>query len=1289
MMNRQLGNWIFFAVLLVGVICSNAPYAAQVDKFDSPSFIDYGKGQVNTDFLLARVKENIEQDHLNLEIQKNGLRIIREFSLVPGLKLLAMPGAPAKVQVNRQKLDKLLAVKRGLEDSGIFKYVELDYVNKPLGKVTDSAFVDGTLWGLENYGQDNGTADADIDIEGAWDITSGSPDTIVAVIDTGVRVTHNDLLSRIWTNEDEIPNNGVDDDQDGYVDNHKGVDFYNNDGFPEDVHGHGTHCSGTIAASANDDFPHAGVAFNSTILPCKVGDFGMPHSAIIAAVDFCAKEGVKIANCSYGGYFPSQASYDAYAAAGSAGVIFLAAAGNDANNNDSLAAYPCSYDLECIISVAATDRDDDITGFSNYGETSVDLGAPGLEIFSCTASNDQSYESWAGTSMAAPHVSGVVALMRSLRPDWTVLQIREKLLSSVDPINSLDGKTVTGGRLNAAKAVANMGSFGAPDGIMEISITPPSGSMLMADDKIAVVVEVIDGDKVENAVVTMLMEDGSTAFFSNDGEFPDDVEGDNLYTSYFKVPEKQGKLRMTLFVSADGKDDAVRVVQYNIADVPENDSFLMAEKIPEQSAIVEAFNNYATVEKAEPRHSGLSMHHGSLWWKWTAEKDGQVYMDTAGSDVDVNIGVYRGNQIDELLLIARNQNYTIEERDKGVEFNALRGKTYKIALSSPTQNDLGYVRLRVAPGGKPDINIPFLSSIQPFNGFITNTNKVEIKGFAHDPEPNASGIKEVRVRVNDGLFSVVVGRDEWFTPVALQEGENIIDIVAVDYSDNVSESARLQYDYFPPDLTNDHFVNAVELNLENHLLRAGQNRISLSRRLGSLEDVVVKRDGILLETDQYRIDPEDSGSVEIFEASTKDSRIEVFNPYWTSQTVSTSKATKEHKEPSHAGNEGGSSVWYRFEAPYNGVLTVDILESGFDTLMGMYLGSSVADLVEIASNDDAFKDIELEFDPGISQLHQPLEKGMVVYIAVDGYGGETGNVAVRSQFQTNSVYRLLLNINGDGSLALPYQPFRDKAGNPYSIHQDNETVLLEALPADGGRFFGWSGDVNILDKKFSLTISDEYNITANFVENRGVYGFEDWDAKADFRWSTNDDAPWYLDDHDSFQGRYSFRSGRIGDMQGTSLSFSGNFNVGEVSFAVKASTERDWDKLIFSVDGETMGVWSGMVDWNVVSYPLSAGEHTLKWEYVKDFANSANSDSVWIDNVSLPLSISGSLKIVAHPENVELFILGEPMHRYEIYRGSNLKDWTKLKDVKVDNEGQSILLFPKGHDHHFFKIKAR
>lgn len=1286
-MNRHILYGFSVIALLGGLIHSAAFGAARFAGADNPAFIDYGKGQVNSEYLLARLRGNIDQVQFNRVIEKTGLKVVREFTLVPGLKILAMPKAPAGVAGDENRLNKLLATRRSLEASGLFRYVELDYVHKPLAKVTDSAFVDGTLWALENVGQDNGTRDADIDIEQAWEVTSGSPETVVAVIDTGVRVTHNDLIDQIWTNEDEIPNNGIDDDMDGYVDNYKGVDFYNNDGNPDDVHGHGTHCSGTIAASANDDNPHVGVAFSATILPCKVGDFGMPQSAIIAAIQFCVAEGVKIANCSYGGYFGGQAEYDAYAAAGVEGMIFLAAAGNDANDNDSLPMFPSSFDLECIVSVAATDRDDNITSFSNYGATAVDLGAPGLEIFSCTATNDQSYESWAGTSMAAPHVTGVVALMRSLRPDWTVLQVREKLLNSTDPIMALDGKTVTGGRLNAAKAVADMGTFGLPDGIMEVSITPPSGSLLMAGDKISIVVEVIDGEKVENAVVTMLMEDGNTAFFSNDGEFPDVVDGDNLYTSYFKVPEEQGKLKMTLFVSSEGKEDAIRVIQYNIADIPENDNFMLAEKIPEKFAIVEAFNTFATIERNEPRHSGLAMHFASLWWKWTAENSGSVFVDTAGSDVDTNIAVYQGNDIGELLLVERNQNHTVEERDKGIYFNAVSGKTYKFCVSSPVEENLGYIRLRVAPGGKPDINKPFLSGIQPFNGFITKTNKIEIRGFAHDPVPNASGVKEVRARVNDGLFSLVVGTREWFTPVALLEGENIIELVAVDYSDNISESVRLQYDYFPPDLTNDHFVNASELNLDVVLIRAGQSRVPLTRGVGDIEQVVVKRDGVPMEPGQYHLDPENNGILELVHPVQQDARIEVFNPFWTSATVSTLKATKEHQEPDHAGNEGGGSVWYRFQAPYDGVLTIDILESGFDTLLAMYMGSTVGDLTGISSNDDAFTDDELEFDPGISQLTQALEQGMMIYLAVDGYGGERGNVAIRSLFKKDAVHRLMANANGTGSIVSPYQPFTDGSIH-YALYRQNETVTVEAVPADGGRFFGWSGDVNVSDNKFNLTISDEFHIQANFVENRGVYGFEDWKGE-DFRWSTGGGAPWVLEESDPFQGRYSMRTGKIGDLQHSFISFRGNFNAGEVSFALRVSSENDWDRLSFSLDDQLVGTWSGVVDWKIVGFPVSPGSHTLTWEYKKDFANSANLDAAWLDEISLPLSIAASLKGIQHADRFELLVKGEPLHRYEIWSSRDLRDWQELQTLKLDSSGEASLFVPNKQEYHFYKIRIK
>ena len=1289
-MTRHLHR-IILAVFLLGLAIKPDAWGVDrpVGKY-GPSVVPHGNTMVNTELLLARTHKGVNRNLLIEKLTEINIRINREFTLVPGLMELAMPNQPL-IKGEKAKLENLLRHRRNLRGLGFFKYIELDHVDMPFATVTDSGFVDGTLWALVNQGQNNGLNDADIDIGEAWDLSTGKPlvgETVVAVLDSGVRVTHNDLRSQIWINVDEVPNNGLDDDLDGYVDNYNGMDFTNDTGNPVDVIGHGTHVSGTIAATANDENPHVGVAFDAVILPCKLGDYGMYQSAQIKAIQFCVDQGVRIANCSFGGYGASQAVFDVMQKAGVDGdMIFLISAGNDSNNNDSLPVYPAGYDLECIVSVAATDRNDQLADFSNYGLTKVDLGAPGVDIYSSTSQNDQSYEYQDGTSMAAPHVAGVVALMRSSRPDWSFLEIREKLLESLDAIPALDGKTVTGGRLNAAKAVQGMGSFGAPNGIMEVSVNPPSGSLLITEEQISIVVTVIDGEKVENATVTMLGQGGDTAFFANDGEKPDEIEGDNKYTSYFRVPKEQGKIKMTLFVSCEGKNDLIRVLEYNIAAVPENDNFLFAEKIPLQNAIVESFNNFATVENGEPRHSGEAMHFGSLWWKWTAENSGPVYLDLAGSDIDANVAVYQGHEIKELIQIARNQNHTVENRDEGIYFDALGGKTYKFCVSSPFDEVRGYVRLRVAPEGKPDINRPSLSGITPFTGFISNTNKVEISGFAHDPVPNASGVKEVRLKINDGLFELAVGSEDWFKPIALQDGENIIELVALDYSDNISEVVRLQYDYFPPDLSNDHFVNALELNRDIVQLKAGQFKIPLTQGVGKVEDLVVKKDGVIMSGDMFKLEPDQQGMIQLIKPLERDSSFEVFNPFWATPTVSTLNATKEHLEPDHAKNEGGSSVWYKFEAPYDGVLQIEILEAAYDTLLGMYMGSSVDNLIEISSSDDAYKKGEIEFDTGISRLIQPLETGMAVYIAVDGYGGDTGNVAIRSSFPRDNIYRLFLEANGKGSIISPHQPFND-GGSGFSLHKENDKVSVEAQTVANADFFGWTGDVNISEKKFDLTISGQFRLRANFVEDRDVFTFEDWTGD-DFRWSSQGTSSWGIDSGDPFAGHNSMRSGNLGDNNRSVLAFTGDFQAGELSFSLKCSTEEDWDRLRFYIDDTVVGSWSGLVDWKVVRFPITTGTHTIVWEYSKDFANSANLDSVWLDQINLPLSISASLKVVERDGEMVLLVKGEASHYYDVLRSLDLRTWDKKETVKLDISGEAKLNLGPAVSSRFYKINSR
>ncbi len=313
------------------------------------------------------------------------------------------------------------------------------------------------MYGLNNTGQSGGTSDADIDAPEAWDVLTGTGSVVVAVIDTGVDYTHPDLAANIWTNLGEANGTpGVDDDGNGFVDDIHGYDFANDDGDPRDDHGHGTHVSGTIGAVGNNATGVAGVIWDVQIMGVKflAADGSGTLGGAIGAINYAVANGAKISNNSWGGGPFTQALYDAIAAAGLQDHLFIAAAGNDSSNNDTFPFFPAGYDLDNIIAVAATDRNDDAAFFTNFGLNTVDLAAPGVDILS-TLPNNQ-YGAFSGTSLATPHVSGVAALVRDLHPDWTFQQVKDVILGTVDPVNSMQGITVTGGRLNATGAVTGV-----------------------------------------------------------------------------------------------------------------------------------------------------------------------------------------------------------------------------------------------------------------------------------------------------------------------------------------------------------------------------------------------------------------------------------------------------------------------------------------------------------------------------------------------------------------------------------------------------------------------------------------------------------------------------------------------------------------------------------------------------------------------------------------------------------------------------------------------------------------
>ncbi len=352
---------------------------------------DFAEGQI-----IVELEEEATRPDLTALNQQNGVRTEEDLPR-SDVNVVDLPGDLAVQE----------AVQR-YEASPDVEYAEPDFLLRPAQTVSPNDPYYSRLFGLNNAGQTGGTPDADVDASEAWGITTGSRTTVVAVIDEGVDVNHPDLRGNVWVNADEVPGNGVDDDRNGYVDDRNGYDFANDDASVYDsdpVSGkgdeHGTHVAGTIAAQANNGTGVTGVSWRAGIMVLKfLGPNAGYTSDAVEALNYAVANGATISNNSWGGGGYSRALRDAINRADASGHLFVAAAGNDGTNNDATPQYPSSYTNANIVSVAATDDDDALASFSNFGANTVDLAAPGVNILSTLPGSR--YGSYSGTSMATP-----------------------------------------------------------------------------------------------------------------------------------------------------------------------------------------------------------------------------------------------------------------------------------------------------------------------------------------------------------------------------------------------------------------------------------------------------------------------------------------------------------------------------------------------------------------------------------------------------------------------------------------------------------------------------------------------------------------------------------------------------------------------------------------------------------------------------------------------------------------------------------------------------------------------
>jgi hypothetical protein len=395
--------------------------------------------------LMLRFKESASLEARAALLAEIGATVTTAYQLVPNL---------VAVDITMTVPDALGVV--GNRDD-VLQYVEPNFIYRTFATPNDPLY--NTLYGMPA-----------INAPQAWDDHVGDPDFVIAIIDTGIDYNHQDLAANMWVNPGEISGNGQDDDGNGYIDDIYGYDFVANNGDPMDGNSHGTHCGGTVGGVGDNGVGVAGVNWQCKLAGVQFLSSGGSGSLddAVSAIQYIEVMDWKVSNNSWGGGGFSQSMLDGINAAGNLDDhIFVAAAGNSGSFG---ASYPAAYESPYVISVAATDSGDNLASFSQYHPTEVDLGAPGVDVNSCTAGNGYSY--YSGTSMATPHVAGGVALVYSVMGDASAAEVKALILDHVRPVAGLAGDCLTGGIMDVKASLDN--TFLGPK--LELETTVPESS---------------------------------------------------------------------------------------------------------------------------------------------------------------------------------------------------------------------------------------------------------------------------------------------------------------------------------------------------------------------------------------------------------------------------------------------------------------------------------------------------------------------------------------------------------------------------------------------------------------------------------------------------------------------------------------------------------------------------------------------------------------------------------------------------------------------------------------------
>lgn len=502
----------------------------------------------------------------------------------------------------------------------------------------------------------------------------------------------------------------------------------------------------------------------------------------IECIEYATSQNVRILSNSWGGGGASDSLKNAIQEAGGKGALFVAAAGNNKANNDQSPSYPGSYGLANIVSVAAIESNGRLASFSNYGAATVHVAAPGVGIYSSTATSDTSYASFSGTSMATPHVAGMAALVVARYPGTDLTSLRNRVLQGAVPTATLAGKVITGGRANAYNALTLLA-----DGILEVNAVAIN-KPIVGGEKTVFEVSVSDVDKVTAASVTATnTARGINASFRDDGQEPDRVAGDGVYSATIVLPASDGNgalnsIDLVFSVTKSGKTPYQQATTFAYVDPLTNDHFADARMITGTAYTSPATKNtYATLEAGEPKHE-FGGGGKSVWWRWTAPRSGRVQVDTRASSFDTVLAVYTGSALNKLALVASNDDVELVTGTYTslLTFDAVAGSTYWIAVdgvyystagrttsgtivmslllnSKPVASDAEFTVVEGTPSNlslsatdADGQELRFSISAPPAHGRAGNPNSVD-GVFAYTSKPGFRGRDTLSFTATDGI----------------------------------------------------------------------------------------------------------------------------------------------------------------------------------------------------------------------------------------------------------------------------------------------------------------------------------------------------------------------------------------------------------------------------------------------------------------------------------------------------------------------------------------------------------